>query len=229
MNPFSFWGKVPAGNLPQKNEEYNMKRSWKIAYTALAGMTAMATLFAVSPASAGTEEYVGEIMLVGYTFCPSGSADAAGQLLAISQNTALFSLYGTTYGGDGITTFALPDLRGRVPKGVGQGPGLSDNDLGEQGGSETHTLTVNEMPSHSHTVRANNLDGDKPGPGNKLLAAAPNGGTGTETIYSDQPSNVTMASSMIANTGGSQAFSTQDPYLVMRYCVVLEGIYPSHP
>ncbi len=205
-----------------------MSRNSRVFKCALSALAVMGSLVTAPQASAGTDEYIGEVMLVGFTFCPRYSAEANGQLLAISQNTALFALYGTTYGGDGMTTFALPDLRGRVPMGQGTGPGLSSRTLGEKSGSETHTLTVNEMPSHSHSVRANNLDGDKPGPGNKLLAAAPNGGTGNETIYSDQPSNVTMASSMIANTGGSQAFSTQDPYLVMRYCVVTSGIFPSH-
>lgn len=178
------------------------------------------------PAEAGPEPFIGDIISVGFGFCPRGWMSAEGQLLQISNNTALFSLYGTQFGGNGQTTFAIPDLRGRVAMGQGRGPGLSDRHVGQQFGNETQTLSVSQMPSHSHAVNANNLDGDFPGPGDKLLAAAPPSGEGSETIYSDQPPNKTMASEMIGSTGEGNPISVQDPYLTMRYCVASEGVYP---
>ena len=180
-------------------------------------------------ASAAVTPYLGEVMAVGETFCPRGWMEANGALLPISNYTALFSLLGTTYGGDGRTTFALPDLRARIPMGTGSGPGLSPRPMGQQAGSETQTLTVSHLPSHSHAVNANNLDGDKPGPGGKLLAAAPINGTGNETIYSNEAATVTMSPSMIASTGGNQAVSIQNPYLAIRYCVAVFGVFPSRP
>ncbi|APX14321.1 phage tail protein (plasmid) [Tateyamaria omphalii] len=167
-------------------------------------------------------------MATGITsFCPRGWAAAEGQLLAVSQNDALFSLLGTIYGGDGRTTFGLPDLRGRVPTHPGSGPGLSPVRLGQRDGQEQVALTASQNAPHSHSVQATNLDGDKGGPKDKLLAAAPNRGVGQETIYSDQDPNVTMNSQMIGNTGGSQPFSILDPSQTIRYCIALVGIYPS--
>lgn len=201
------------------------KSTARLASVATLGLS---SALAIAPsASAGNDVFLGEIILVGYTFCPRGYASAEGQLLAISQYSALFSLYGTTYGGDGRTTFALPDLRGRVPMGLGNGPGLSSRQLGQKGGAENRSLTTSQLPSHSHAVNATNEDGDRPGPGGKLLAAAPPGGAGTETIYSDQPATKQMSASMIGNTGGGQPVDTQDPYTVMRYCVATQGIFPS--
>lgn len=189
---------------------------------------AVACLLPAGQAAADSQPYVGEIMATGIGFCPVGWAEADGQLLAISQNDALFSLYGTTYGGNGQTTFALPDLRGRTPMGDGTGPGLSPRNLGAKSGQEETTLTVSQMASHNHQVTATNSDGTLPGPGNKILAAAH--GTeefGAETIYSEEPPNVQMSSQMIAPTGGSQPLGTLDPTLVVRYCVALFGVYPS--
>lgn len=182
-----------------------------------------------APAAAGPNPYIGDIISVPYTFCPRDWAEAGGQLLPISSHTALFSLFGTTYGGDGRTNFALPDLRGRVAMHTGRGPGLTNRPLGQKFGSETQVLNETTLPSHSHAVNANNLDGDKPGPGSKLLAAAPEGGAGDETIYSNQGPTVVMNPAMIANTGGSQPVATLDPFLVLRYCVALVGTYPSRP
>ena len=174
-----------------------------------------------------SEPFLGQILLVGYNFAQRGFALAQGQLLPISQNSALFSLYGTMYGGDGRTTFALPDLRGRCPIGMGTGPGLSSRTIGSRSGLETTTLTVADMPAHNHTVNATNSDGDKPGPGGKLLGAAPPGGVGSETIYSTAAPNKTMNPGMIANTGGGQAHNNMQPFLVMNYQVALLGIFPS--
>ncbi len=178
-------------------------------------------------AEAGAEPMLGEMMIVGFTFCPRGWIAAEGQLLPINQNQALFSLYGTTYGGDGRTTFGLPDLRGRVIIGEGTGPGLANARLGAKAGSQTATLTESTMPSHSHAVNANNLDGDKPGPGGKLLAAAPTGGAGNETIYSTAAPNRVMSSSMIANIGASQPFDITDPKLGLIHCIATQGVFPS--
>ena len=204
-----------------------MKYLKSAAYSTLS-ILALASTFSVSAdrAAAGANPYLGDIVAVGENFCPRGWASAEGQLLPISQNTALFSLLGTTYGGDGRTTFGLPDLRGRVAMGQGRGPGLTPRREGEKFGAETRTLVANQLPSHSHAVNANNLDGDKPGPGGKILAAAPPGGTGSETIYSDQGPTVQMSSQMIANAGQSQPFNVEGPYLVMRYCIATTGVFP---
>jgi microcystin-dependent protein len=170
---------------------------------------------------AGAQEpLLGEIKWVPYNFAPRGWADCDGQLMSIAQNTALFSLLGTTFGGDGRTTFALPDMRGRVSLHIGQGPGLSNRELGEVGGQETHTLTPAEMPSHEHAisshthsipalnvdVKASSADATATSPqGNVLAAAAGGGGNGngkgkgnkddgkTTNIYNGGPANVSLA------------------------------------
>lgn len=177
-------------------------------------------------AEAGIEPYLGDIMIVGFNFCPVGWAEAAGQLLPISQNQALFSLLGTQFGGDGVTTFALPDLRGRLTLGQGTGPGLTPRQAGQKIGTETKVMTEATMPAHSHVVNANNLDGNLPGPGSKLLAAAPTGGSGNETIYSQASPNVTMSAAMIGVTGGGAAINTQDPSLALYHCISTRGIFP---
>ncbi|MBC7181063.1 MAG: phage tail protein [Roseovarius sp.] len=178
-------------------------------------------------AEAGLEPFLGDIMIVSFNYCPRGWAEAAGQLLPIAQNQALFSLLGTRYGGDGIANFALPDLRGRMTLGQGTGGGLSPRTEGQVIGSETKVMTQATMPQHNHTVNANNLDGDQPGPGNKLLAAAPTGGSGNETIYSQASPNVTMNPAMIATAGASAPISTQDPTLALYHCIATQGAFPS--
>ena len=191
---------------------------------------ALGTALTTIPGSATAQTfYIGEVRNFGFDFCQRGTLPADGRLLPISSYTALFSLLGTFYGGDGRTTFALPDLRSRHPVHMGRGPGLTDVTLGERIGTPTVTLTELNLANHNHMVNANNLDGDKAGPGNKLLAAAPPGGSGSETIYSDQGPTVQMSSQMIASTGSGQPFDIQDPYLVTNFCVVTEGVYPSRP
>lgn len=170
--------------------------------------------------------YIGEIIPVAFSFCPRSTLSAEGQILPINTNQSLFALYGTYYGGDGRTSFGIPDLRGRTPMGNGSQPGLTPRALGARGGAVYRSLVSQNLPSHTHVVNANNLDGDKPGPGGKLLAAAPTGGTGNETIYSKEPSTVDMNPLMIANTGGGQQFDTLDPYITIRYCVVTQGLFP---
>lgn len=180
-------------------------------------------LAAVPTASAqvGSQPYVGEILLVPYNFAPKGWAECAGQLMPISQNTALFSLLGTFYGGDGKSTFALPDLRGRTPIGSGQGPGLSDYFLGQTGGEESVTLLVNQMPAHTHTVI---------GSSNVATVATPGG-----TVWASQSllniygtsSDSPMAPGAVGMTGGGQPHDNLSPYLTLNYIIALQGIFPA--
>lgn len=206
-----------------------MSYTKKAADSMLSVLILTATCLAMPErAAADSEPFIGEIAATGNGYCPRGWTPAAGQLLAIADYQALFALFGTIYGGDGRATFGLPDLRGRLPIGVGSGPGLSTRYWGQKGGAEAVTLTVNQLAPHNHLVNANNQDGNLPGPTGNLLAAAPTGGTGNETIYSDQPANKTMAASMISPTGRNLLVGTQDPTLVVRYCVALTGVFPSH-
>ncbi|MEL7252738.1 MAG: tail fiber protein [Pseudomonadota bacterium] len=178
--------------------------------------------------AADSEPFLGEMKIVGYNFCPRGWAEANGQLLPIAQNQALFSILGTIYGGDGRTTFALPDLRGRVVLSRGAGPGLSSFFQSAKAGSETANMAANNMPAHNHRVNANNKNGDKGGPKGKLLAAAPPGGTGNETIYNSEPADARrMNPSMISSTGQSASFDVTDPGLGILHCIALQGIFPS--
>ncbi len=205
-----------------------MKNALKMTLMAAAPVALLGTSV---PASAGTEDYIGEISLFGNNFCPRFTLEAAGQMLNIAQNSALFSLLGTTYGGNGQTTFALPDLRGRSPIGQGQGTGLSSISLGQVGGVETVTLTTANMPAHSHTAELrgeNSVLADKANPNNATLALA------SAQIYSktNPPNaNVTLAagSVFIQNAGGDQPFANRSPYLGMMYCIATQGIFPSRP
>ena len=173
-------------------------------------------------AAAQSEPFVGEIMWVGYTFCPRGWAEADGQLIPIAQNTALFSLLGTTFGGDGRATFALPDLRGRVSVHTGDGPGLSSYTLGQKGGEEQVTLTSDEMPAHNHTINASAAAVDTNAAGSIL------GSPKNKNIY-DAPvmASTTLANSAMSDAGGDQPHENRPPYLTLRACIALQGIYPS--
>ena len=169
------------------------------------------------------EPIIGEIRMFAGNFDPKGWAFCQGQLLLIAQNQALFALLGTTYGGDGRTTFALPDLRGRAPIGFGQGPGLSYKDLGQQFGTETVTLTTAQMPAHSHTVNAVTSEGNQNLPTNSLPA-------NTKTLdkeYSDANANTTMKATMVNPTGGSQPFGVSQPSLGVNFIIALQGVFPS--
>jgi microcystin-dependent protein len=186
----------------------------------------MAFLFmAPKPAVAQADPILGQLMLVGFNFCPTGWANADGQLLAISSHSALFALYGTIYGGNGQTTFALPDLRGRAPISVGQGPGLENYVQGQSGGAESITVAVANMPSHNHRVEATNSIGNLPGPGTDFLAKT----NGTPLLYHNGPPTIMMDPAMITDTGDSEPISKRSPYLTMRWCVALQGIFPSRP
>lgn len=199
-----------------------MFRKTKAAVSAGAIFAGIALTVPATPAKAGPEPFLGEIMMVGYTFCPRSWAEANGQLLPISNNSALYSLYGTTFGGDGRTTFALPDLRGRVPMHLGQGPGLSNRTLGQQGGSETNTLTTNQLPSHSHSLNGATAAANAVDPSGNVLA-----NTGRSDTYTSSAPNAQMNSGSIGATGGGQAVNNMQPFLTIRYCVALNGVYPS--
>ncbi|MCF3111455.1 tail fiber protein [Niabella sp. CC-SYL272] len=170
------------------------------------------------------DPFLSMIVLFGCNFAPRGWAFCQGQLLSIAQNTALFSLLGTTYGGNGQTTFALPDLRGRVPIGFGQGPGLSSYALGQQGGAETVTLLLSQMPAHTHAFMATAEAGDTSDPTGAFPA-----NTGTlDKEYKQSPVNkVAMNAAAVETKGGSQPHTNIQPYLALNYCIALEGIFPS--
>ena len=169
-----------------------------------------------------SEPFVGEIRMFAGNFAPRGWAFCDGQLLAVSQNDALFSLLGTIYGGDGRTTFGLPDLRGRIPLHVGTGPGLSPRRLGSKGGSEKETLTTNQLASHTHDWNANTAVATTDAPAGKVLAD-PVGAL----LYRQENQNTDLASSMVANTGGSGSHNNLMPTLCVNFIIALVGIYPS--
>ncbi|HEX8634974.1 MAG TPA: phage tail protein [Pyrinomonadaceae bacterium] len=165
------------------------------------------------------DPFVAEIRIFPFNFAPKGWAWCDGQLLPLSQNTALFSLLGTTYGGDGKSTFALPDLQGRAPMHPGQGSGLSLHDLGETGGSETVTLLESEMPAHSHALRAVEDDGGFLTPVNMYLAAG-------NSMYVNGNPNASMAPESLAPAGGDQPHNNMMPYLTFYFCIALQGVFP---
>ena len=169
-----------------------------------------------------SEPFVGEIRMFAGNFAPRGWAFCDGQLLAVSQNDALFSLLGTIYGGDGRTTFGLPDLRGRIPIHAGSGPGLSPRRLGAKAGSENETLTISEIPSHTHELKVDTSTGSGTNPSGSYLAASPN-----VRMYRPIAPNQNMAAAAITNTGGSQAHTNLMPTLCIHFIIALVGIYPS--
>lgn len=168
------------------------------------------------------EPLLGSLMLFAGNFAPRGWAFCNGQLLPISSNTALFSILGTQYGGDGSTTFALPDLRGRAPVGAGQGPGLSNYPIGSRVGSETTTLTAANLPSHSHTLNGSSLPGSSSLPNGNVPAVNRDG-----ILHYGTTADVTMSSASITSTGGNQGFNNIQPVLGMHYCIALQGVFPS--
>lgn len=168
------------------------------------------------------EPFIGQIIMFGGNFAPRGWALCDGQLLAISQNQALFSILGTTYGGDGRTTFALPDLRGRTPVHEGQGPGLSNIRLGERGGNETTTLSVANLPPHGHTniIPANDQGGNTDDPTSAFIAA-----NGLNSFSDSQTVNLNGGTT--TNTGSGQSFSNRGPYTAVNFIIALVGTFPS--
>jgi microcystin-dependent protein len=171
--------------------------------------------------------YIAQIILLGFDFNPKGWALCAGQLMPINQNQALFSILGTTYGGNGIQTFALPDLRGRVPFNPGQGPGLSNYVLGQVSGTENITLLANNLPLHNHPMQVNTGAGNAGSPSANLLAQGPIIAGGVNTNVFTNSANTTMSPTAIAPNGGNQPISILQPYLVLNYSIALLGIFPS--
>lgn len=161
------------------------------------------------------EPFLSEIRIMSFVFAPQGWALCNGQFLPINQNQALFSLLGTTFGGDGEVTFALPDLRARTPIHVG-----NSYTLGERGGEEAHTLSVSELPTHTHSVNASAAAGTTPIPTGNLLASANN-------LYGAATNLVSLNSTMVTNVGGSQAHLNMQPFLTLSFCIALQGIFPS--
>ena len=169
------------------------------------------------------DPFVAEIRIFPFNFAPKGWAFCDGQILPISQNTALFSLLGTTYGGDGKSNFALPNMQGNAPMHPGQGPGLSLHDLGETSGSETVTLLESEIPAHSHGVQAQNVPlGDVATPGGNTLSRPASG-----NLYASATTSVVpMAPQAITPAGGDQPHNNLMPYLTLNFCIALQGVYP---
>ena len=185
------------------------------------------------------DPFIGEIVMFGGNFAPRGCAFCQGQLLAISSNSALFSILGTTYGGDGRTSFALPDLRGRTAIHPGTGPGLSTIKLGQRGGAEYHTLTTLEMPNHSHSgatlkgsVMASEDDGTTDDPSGAAFALSV-ADSGDVKIYNTETANTPMAANSVSvtgntlATGGNQSFYMRNPFEGINYIIAMLGVYPS--
>ena len=170
-----------------------------------------------------SEPFVGQIRMFAGGFAPRGNALCDGQLLAVSQNDALFSLLGTIYGGDGRSTFGLPDLRGRVPIHGGNGPGLTPRRLGQRSGSEDVTLTKNELPQHNHgLVKGTGDAATTRSPSNAIFAE-----TVSQDIYRDDEINTTMNTTSVTSLGGSQKHTNLQPFLCIHFIIALFGIYPS--
>lgn len=168
------------------------------------------------------DPFVAEIRIFPFNFAPRGWAWCNGQLLPLSQNTALFSLLGTTYGGNGQSNFALPDLQGRAPMHPGQGPGLSLHDLGETGGSETVSLLESEIPSHSHQIRGVSEEANSNTPSiNSTFAVS-----AKANVYAAQNTNVAMSPNTLAPAGGDQPHNNMMPYLTFYFNIALQGVYP---
>jgi microcystin-dependent protein len=167
------------------------------------------------------DPFIGEVKLFAGNYAPVGWAFCDGSLLSIAENDELFSLIGTTYGGDGSTTFGLPDLRGRVPVNQGSGPRLSPYSMGQAGGSEQVTLTGTQIPPHTHGFVVNTAAGTAASPANAVLAAAPSG----SNLYRETPGTVAMTAGIVGTVGGT-AHENRQPYQAINYIIAIAGIYP---
>ena len=181
-------------------------------------------IFTSPKTSKASEPFIGEIILFAGNYAPRGYAFCNGQLLSITDNTALFSILGTTYGGDGRTTFGLPNLQSfRVPIHAGNGPGMTPRRFGESGGAMTATLSLAMMPPHRHSAMAEtDLEVDNPSPQDNVWAQK-----GTDMIYSNYHPDVQMGDDILTYTGGGQAHNNMPPYITVNYCIALVGTYPS--
>jgi microcystin-dependent protein len=175
----------------------------------------------------GSTPFLGEICIFAFSFCPRGYAATDGQLLSIAQYQDLFLLLGTTYGGDGQNTFGLPNLQGRTARGTGVGSGLSPVFLGDPGGTESVTLSIAQMPAHSHILNATSTRGNRPGPSGKILSRA-NPDTLVD-MYSTASPDTTMAASSIGATGGGSPVATISPFLGLTHCIAVVGLFPPQP
>jgi len=171
----------------------------------------------------GFGQFIGEIKMVGFNFAPQGWAKCDGQILPINQHSALFSLLGTTYGGNGESTFALPDLRARVPMHAGNGPGIGNHPIGQKGGSENTILSLAHLPPHNHpvTIAASSAEGDTALPDGHILAKSGTGG------YTNQASDSSLAGASTVNAGSGQQHSNMQPYATVNFIIALVGIFPS--
>ncbi len=169
-----------------------------------------------------SEPFVGEIRMFAGNFAPRGWAYCDGQLLAVSQNDALFSLLGTIYGGDGRTTYGLPDLRGRIPIHAGDGAGLSNRRLGAKLGTEKETITVNQLPSHSHTLQVSTAAATQNVPTDEYIGSSPN-----VRVWRPDAADTNFGSAAITGVGGSRSHSNLMPFLCIHFIIALFGIYPS--
>lgn len=169
-----------------------------------------------------SEPFLAEVRIVGFNFAPRGWAFCDGQILPINQNQSLYSLLGTTYGGDGRTSFGLPDLRGRVPMHVGRSNGGGDHREGQKSGEETHTLSGAEMPQHTHTLRASSTNANSGVPTGHVLASST-----LPEAYRDPTNLGFMRSGSITNVGGGQAHENMQPYIALNFCIALRGLFPS--
>lgn len=168
-----------------------------------------------------SEPFLAEVRIVGFNFAPRGWAFCDGQILPINQNQSLYSLLGTTYGGDGRTSFALPDLRGRTPIHVGRSDGGEDHREGQKSGEETHTLSAAEMPQHRHTAKASSEVGTTPIPADNVFADS------AVQIYANPGNLVALKAGTVTNVGGGQAHNNMQPYLALNFCIALQGLFPS--
>ena len=169
-----------------------------------------------------SEPFLAEIRMVGFNFAPRGWAFCDGQILPINQNQSLYSLLGTTYGGDGRTSFALPDLRGRTPIHTGRSNGGADHQLGSKSGEETHTLSAGEMPQHDHTLNASSNNANVDTTEGHLL-----GSNSFSGHYKDSGTLVALDARSVASVGGGQAHENMQPYLTINFCIALQGLFPS--
>ncbi len=169
------------------------------------------------------QPYLADIFMAGFNFAPNGFATCDGQVLPINTNTALFSLLGTTYGGDGLTNFALPDMRGRVPMHMGQGTGLSNRAIGQIGGVEALTLTQSQLPAHSHALSAAATAANSQSPTGNALAIP------REDTYSTVAPSAALAASSVGSTGGGTPVNAMPPFLVVNFYIALVGSFPSRP
>ena len=170
-----------------------------------------------------SDPFIGEIRMFAGTFAPRSHAFCDGQLLAISQNSALFSLLGLIYGGDGRTTFGLPEMRGRIPVHQGQGPGLSNRPIGQRSGAEDVTLNVTHIPAHSHQIQADTAAGSQSNPAGQFLAASPN-----VRVFRPVAPNTVMAADAISNSaGGAQQHDNVMPFTCIHFIIALSGDFPS--